>query len=367
MIIHKDCRFFEGSKPCKQHKQEGVVCESCNYYEPVSYRILVIKLDSMGDVLRTTSLLPALKEKFPASALSWVTRRESADLITGNPLIDEILIFETNAVYHLLARTFDLVLGLDATKDSAALCSLSRGNEKLGFGLDPSGAIFPVNQAAQEWFYMGLNDELKKKNRKSYQQIMLEICNVPAAGFHLPQLYLAENEAAFGRVFLVQNGVDLTRPVIGLNTGSGSRWELKSLPLRALIKIIERLKANFQVVLLGGPQEQEKNDNLSRLTGALDTGCNNSLREFAGIVNQCSLVISGDTLALHIALALQKKIVAFFGPTSPHEIELSLLGEKYFAPLDCISCYHPSCQKTPNCMELIKVDDIISAAERLMT
>jgi heptosyltransferase-2 len=366
VIVKKDCRFFLGSKPCVFHKQHGALCERCTHYEPITARILVIKLDSMGDVLRTTSLLPALKKTYPGSVITWITRRESADLLSGNPLIDEILEFETTALPQLLARSFDHIVSLDATKDSAALCCIARGTIKRGFGIDDTGALYPLNQGSAEWFFLGLNDQRKRQNRKSYQEILLDICELPKNLIYPPQLVLDEEEIAAGRAFIAQRGLNPDKPIIGVNTGSGSRWRMKSLPFDALKRLAEQLSTAYQLILLGGKQEQEKNDHLSRLTGVPNSGGAHNLREFAGIINQCSLIITGDTLALHMALALQKKIVAFFGPTSPFEIEMFSLGEKLFPAIDCLSCYRPTCEKNPTCADLISVEDMVNRAKMLL-
>ncbi len=366
MKLHTDCRHFHGSRPCAPHKSHGMVCASCTSYDPVSKRILIIKLDSMGDVLRTTSILPALREEHPACFITWVTRREAVELIANNPLLDELLVFETGALGQILARKFDLVLGLDMSRDSGALCALAHAADKRGFSLDTAGALFPLNKAAEEWFYMGLDDGLKKRNTKSYQQILLELCGLPAASLHPPQYYVTEEESRYGRDLLLQLGLDPAQPVIGINTGSGSRWKMKSLPFERLKSLIEKLAPAHQVLLLGGPEEVEKNARLSRLTGAPDSGCGHSLREFAGIVSQCRLVITGDTLALHIALAQRKRIIAVFGPTSAHEIDLFQRGDKFSSAADCLCCYLPACDRNPTCMELISIDDIVRAAERLL-
>ena len=45
-----DCRHFTGEKPCAPHKAKGVVCKDCPQYDPVSERVLIIKLDAAGDV-----------------------------------------------------------------------------------------------------------------------------------------------------------------------------------------------------------------------------------------------------------------------------------------------------------------------------
>ena len=59
--VKRDCRFFRGDVPCKPHKQHGVHCSECKYYEKIDKNILIIKLGAIGDVIRTTPLLRRLK------------------------------------------------------------------------------------------------------------------------------------------------------------------------------------------------------------------------------------------------------------------------------------------------------------------
>src|SRR6516164_11184299 len=115
-----DCRFFLGDRPCVWHKTTGVLC-TCDHYQRIDQRILMIKLDAMGDVLRTTALLPALAEARPAAAITWITRRESRPLLERNPYITEILDYGEDAMAQLAVRIFDRVINLDAGKPSAAL------------------------------------------------------------------------------------------------------------------------------------------------------------------------------------------------------------------------------------------------------
>jgi ADP-heptose:LPS heptosyltransferase len=367
MKLHTDCRYFQGSRPCTPHKQHGASCAACAFYAPVSRRILIIKLDSMGDVLRTTSVLPALRETYPACFITWITRREAVELVANNPYIDELLIFEAGALNQLLVREFDLVLGLDMSRDSGALCALAKAPDQRGFSMDTAGVLYPLNSDAGEWYYMGLDDGLKKKNTKSYQQILLEICGLPPESLHPPQYYVTADESRAGRDIVVSLGLNPAQPIIGINTGSGSRWKMKSLPFDRLQNLIEKLAAAHQVLLLGGPEEVEKNAQLSRITGVPDSGCGHSLRQFAGILSQCRLVITGDTLALHLALAQRKLVIAVFGPTSAHEIDLFQRGEKFSSAAECLCCYLPGCDRSPTCMELISTDDIARAAERLLS
>jgi len=88
--ISYDCRYFLGDRPCVWHKQEGVTCE-CDHYVRLGEKLLIIKLDAMGDVLRTTCLLPVICRAWPDSRITWITRAESAPLLENNPYVTEVV------------------------------------------------------------------------------------------------------------------------------------------------------------------------------------------------------------------------------------------------------------------------------------
>ena len=99
-------------------------------------------------------------------------------------------------------------------------------------------------------------------------------------------------------------------------------------------------------------------------TAIFDAGNDNTVRHFAALIALCSVIVSGDTLAMHIALATKRRIVALFGPTSAAEIELYGLGEKLIPDIQCLVCYKEHCDFVPNCMDLISVDMVVAAVKR---
>src|SRR4051794_16306653 len=103
-----DCRYFVGDRPCIWHKREGLRC-TCERYEPVREQVLIIKLDAMGDVLRTTTLLPALAQAHPHAAISWITRQESKPLLENNPFLSEVCAYGPDATTMLQTREFQRV------------------------------------------------------------------------------------------------------------------------------------------------------------------------------------------------------------------------------------------------------------------
>lgn len=361
-----DCKYFLGDRPCVWHKTSGVLC-TCDHYQKVQRRLLIIKLDAMGDVLRTTALLPALADAHPGLMITWVTRKESRALLERNPYVTEILEYGPDALLQLHTRAFDRVINLDTGKTSAALASMANARQKDGFVLDALGYVQATNPAARRWLEMGVFDDLKRQGTRTYQEIMLEIIGCSGAE-HRYVLELSEEERARGRGYLERLGVDLSRPVIGLNTGAGQRWQLKQWREEGYLELVERLTKRHavQFVLLGGPEERERHQRL--MAGSkiplIDTGCGNSVRHFAAIVAACNLVIAGDTLAMHLALALRSRAVILFGPTSSAEIEMYGLGEKVVPQMDCLVCYKPTCDFAPNCMDLISTSMVEAAAER---
>ncbi|HLU38748.1 MAG TPA: glycosyltransferase family 9 protein, partial [Planctomycetota bacterium] len=73
----------------------------------------------------------------------------------------------------------------------------------------------------------------------------------------------------------------------------------------------------------------------------IDAGTDNSLLDFAALIDRCEVVITSDSLALHIALARRRRVVAFFAPTSAAEIDVWDLGEKIVSTAPDYCSYRP--------------------------
>jgi ADP-heptose:LPS heptosyltransferase len=366
--IAQDCKYFLGDRPCTWHKQKGVLCQ-CEHYTPSKGSLIMIKLDAMGDVLRTTCLLPVIANAWPHMKISWITRQESVPLLENNPYITEVIPYGSDAIVHLSSRIFDRMINLDAGKISAGLAAMARAKEKIGYVLHEDGYVVATNPAAEEWLRMGIFDDLKKVNRRTYQEIMCSILGIPPEGMkYVLELTEAEKEEA--RRHLLRLGLDLNKNIIGIHTGGGGRWALKQWNEKSFAAfipdLIDTLGEEVQILLFGGALERQMNERImSGLNGsAFDAGCDNDVRRFAAMINYCSVVLSGDSLAMHVSLATGRPIVVLFGPTSSAEIELFGLGEKVVPDLECLVCYKKDCDFMPNCMDSISVDTVKQAILR---
>lgn len=363
-----DCRYFLGDRPCIWHKQKGVLCE-CEHYIALNGNLLIIKLDAMGDVLRTTCLLPVMAKAWSGMRITWITRSESVPLLENNPYITEVIPYDADALVHLSSRTFDRVINLDAGKISSGLATIARAKEKIGYIMHEDGYVTGTNKAADEWLRMGIFDDLKKTNKRSYQEIMCLILGLPTDGMNYV-LELTGSEKEEGRQHLLKLGIDLNKSIIGIHTGGGGRWFLKQWNEESFVALISELthelRHDTQILLFGGQLERELNSRIKEKVNntVFDTGCDNEVRHFAAMINCCSVVLSSDSLAMHIALAMGRRTVTLFGPTSSTEIELFGLGEKVVPDLDCLVCYKSECNFNPNCMDSISVDMVKRAIFR---
>jgi len=369
--IAYDCRYFLGDRPCVWHKRQGAIC-NCEHYTPLAGNLLIIKLDAMGDVLRTTCLLPVIDRAWPGMRIAWITQPEAVPLLANNPYLTEVIPYGTDALVHLSSHTFDRVINLDASKTSAALATMARAKEKVGYTLHDGGYVMATNAAAEEWLRMGVFDDLKRANQRTYQEIMCSILGLPSQSMHYV-LELTEREKKVGRDHLRELGLDLHKTIVGIHTGGGGRWRLKQWHEESFIALIPELVhvlgPDTQIVLFGGPLERERNRRIRETISVplYDAGCDNAVRHFAALLNCCSVVVSGDSLAMHIALAMGRRIVVLFGPTSHTEIELFGLGEKVIPNLDCLVCYKQECDFVPNCMDVIAVEMVQQAIVRQLS
>ncbi len=362
MELRKGCRHFPGDRPCRFHKETGATCADCGYFSERGTSVLVIKLDALGDVLRTTSVLPALHRAYEPCFVTWITSTAAIDLFTGNDLVHEVFAADA-AVPMLMAREFDIVINPDASPASCAIAAMARGRKKYGFVLSADGHVEPLGRAAEEWLLMGSFDNLKKDNRRTYQQVLHDICGLDPAGQHIV-LGLTEAESRNAACMRRLLDSDSQGPIVGLNTGAGARWKHKKWSVDGFIRLVEMLleETDAGVMLLGGTAERERNARIKSHFGSrVADACQENLRDFIREVDLCDVVVTGDTLALHVALGLEKRVVALFGPTSPWEVDTYGRGRKIVPALDCVCCYRGDCDNKPSCMDMIDARDVFQA------
>lgn len=363
-----DCRLFTGYKPCVPFK----LCEGCQDRLPLGTRILVINLDALGTVLATTAQLPALKRRYPHSHLTWMTRKNALPLLENNPYIDHLVEWNDENRLVLLQQKFELALNADKSPPPAAFINLIQADIKRGFGLNGNGAIVPLNAGAEYGYRLGVDDHFKfRVNQRSGNDILAEAWESEYRRDEYV-LQLREAELAEGERWRRELGLENAPLVIGFNTGCSELFTLKKLAVETQAEAIRQIAAllpEVKIILLGGREDSERNQQIAALTAghAILTPTTLGLRRGIILENLADVVVSGDSLGMHLAIALKKYVVAWFGLSCAAEIDLFDRGIKIIRDLHCAPCWKKVCDQShgPICMTEFKAEWIVEAVRKI--
>ncbi|MDA1353914.1 MAG: glycosyltransferase family 9 protein [bacterium] len=342
-MIKTDCRHYVGAKPCAPHKRTGVTCETCvNDYDPITQRILIIKLGAMGDVLRTAAILRQLSGT--GAEITWITKSNAVGLLE-NGLVDRVVPYGSPEMLPIIMwEEFDVVYSLDNDYDGAVLGSMAEAAVHFGYGVNESGKIIPFNGAADAWLHVSINDDLKKINKRTYQSVLFEICELEFDETRDTIPVLSDLTSPYADALLAHCAH--TDSITAVMVGAGPRWPEKSLSMGKLRDLLDGLhKRGDTILLISGPEEAARMAEVATWgIPTINTDGAQSVKDTFAILNRCDRVVTGDTLVMHMAVALEKPTFTYVGPTSAAELaEYGVMTKLVPEGLDCLCCYNTKC------------------------
>jgi heptosyltransferase II len=295
--------------------------------------ILIVKHGALGDVVRTSWLLPGLHERYGEGArVDWLTSAAAADLLRFNPWVDRVLTTASQ-----LRPRYEWILSLDDEQDAvAAACSVPCA--RLSGALLRNGTRDYTADVAP-WFDMGLlshlgkarADALKVENTASHSALFSAMLGIPIT--HATFYNGGAREARWRTT--LRSGV--SGAVFGVNPFAGGRWPSKALPPSALRQLLVDLLGDASMgvgrvvlfaeeparaeALLGG-----MSPHLARQVLVPDTS--ESTLDLAAAIRSLDYLVTTDSLALHLAVAQAVPNLSFYAPTSAAEIETFGSGVK---------------------------------------
>jgi heptosyltransferase-2 len=321
--------------------------------------VLIVKLGAMGDVLRTTALLDDIAARHAGEPIVWLTKPESLALLDGHPLLERAI--STDDAETLDAIPFAAVYAFDSDPEGLAYAARARAERYYGFVAGAFGTCVGVAPGGDPTLYrIGLFDDLKRANERSYLEMLAAAAGLSYGGAR-PRVALdpVEDERARGAF------ASLPRPLVGVNADASERWERKRWNVAHVERLVEMAAGDgIGIALLGDADSHERNRALAKRfpgTALAFESSGNVRRLEAGIAN-CDLLLTGDTLAMHVGWGLGVPIVALFGPTSSAEIDLAAGDRKLAATgLACLGCYLKTCAVDPHCMDLLTPEIVYEA------
>ncbi len=292
---------------------------------PISF--LVVRLDSLGDVVLTTPLFRELKSAFPESCCTVVVQDEFRPLLITNPYIDEIIgLPQLHAewlpapVRHLLSvmllyqsrlrgRRFDVAISPRWDVDdrlATFLCSLADAKDRIGY----SEAVSPAKQLHNRGFDAAFDTCLSAGPVQHEVLRNLEI--VKALGGKVEdsklEIRLTQRDRAFASKTLMNVPASSTVVAVGIGGRSpGRRW-----PLKNYAEALTRLGKGrlVQPVIICSNEEREEASKLAALVpGDVIVVCGAPLRKVCAVLERCNLFIGNDSGSAHLAGAMNRKVI----------------------------------------------------------
>ncbi len=321
-------------------------------------------------MVRSTALLPAIKRKHPNSVLIWVTDQPSVALLKTHPMIDRVVASGFENLLPFQGIEWDAAYILDKSPSATALADWFQIKEVFGFRSHKKNfSIVPATPAADELWQLGRDNQKKFfENKKSELRLCHEALELGPYLRDEYALFLTDLETEQARTRRANWLEDHLQPVIGINTGCSPAIPYKKWTIAyhrdLILKLNDRGFKN--IVLLGGNSETERNQQIGLRLPVSLSDTQSGLRDGLVSVQACDLIISGDSLGMHLGIALKKFVVAWFGPTCEQEIDLFDRGAKVLSKAPCGPCWKRSCQKETMCYDLVYLSEIIASVEKGM-
>ncbi len=361
----------------EKYNLELMVRQTIDVYKEAlgSFKILVIKLSSLGDVILSTAALKAIRTNFGRSgpgagySISFLVGDETKDVLLRSPHIDELLVADFKAKDRglrgilslgrgLRKRGFDIVIDLQNNRRSHILSLLSMAPDRYGYADRKLG--FLLNR--------GIKDDKDRADPLTHQFRILRGLGIEQDDYSL-ELWPSQEDENYITELLSSQWIKPHQKIVGINISSSSRWESKSWPLEHLVKLCEELgKVDMRVAVTGVEIDRERANLVcasAKDPKVINLCAKTTINQLACFIKRCAVYISADSSPLHVASAVGTPFIALFGPTDPRRhlvrSDNCVLLKK---ELSCSPCYRPQCQ-SKKCMKLISVDEVLEAVKKL--
>lgn len=355
-------------------------------------RILVINPFGIGDVLFTTPVISAIKDNYPDSFIGYWCNERVKEILQNNPSIDIIFALSRGDIKKLYRKS--KLKGIISSLSLYRKIKKEKFSISLDFSLDHRYGLVSKLWGIRRRVGFNYKDRgrfltdkidiegYSEKHVVEYYLDLLKFLNIRPKSYNL-SLTVPERNNLKARMMLAQAGVNDKDLVIAIAPGAGASWgkdaSLKHWPAVNFATLIDKIINDYRakILILGDDSERPIVDTIIKTVhyNVVDLVGKTTLEELIAVINNVEMLITNDGGTLHIAVALGKKTVSFFGPVDPKvygpyppdDKKHIILREN----LDCSPCYRnfrlSACQRNRACLEQISVDEAINAVSSLIS
>lgn len=280
--------------------------------------ILVIRLSSLGDIVRLVPTLKTLKEN--CQRLVFLTEDRFSEIAGMYPFYDEVIFFPRknlnlknliNFFKGLRKEDYDLTLDLHGIFKSAILEKLTKTKSNMGYPKKFSKEFAHIFY--KEKIFCGKNPSISRFERYNFALKHLNLKIENQEKFYQP--LISQEAKDFSEKFLKENKLE-DRNFAFLFVGASLKQKFKRWPLFRFKELAFELKdkMNLEPIFAYGPDEMELERQLRSHFLTLPPL---NLMKTASIILRSSLFVGADTGLMHLAAISGIKTVAVMGATNP--------------------------------------------------
>lgn len=334
------------------------------------HRILVIRLDRLGDVILSTPVLQALRERFPHAFIAMMVQPACQDAVLGNPHLNEVILYDKDGKHRSVPRTvrfarnlrrfdFDTALILHPSNRSHWIPWLAGIPTRIGYNRKNS------------WLLTHRIAHRKQEGRQHEAAYALEMLACFGIAPPSPKPVVPIHARAAERIgqLLADASVRPSDALVAIHPSAScisKRW----MPER-FAQVADRLAQDHRVriCLVAGTTDARFADRVAQAMRqpALNFGGRLTVAELAALLRRCRLLISNDSGPVHVAAGVGTPVVDLFGRNqrglSPQR--WGPLGEGHVVlhkEVGCVTCLAHNCDIEFLCLTSISVEEVYQAA-----
>lgn len=327
-------------------------------------KMLIIKPSSLGDIIHALPFLKAVKDRFPDASVDWAVSKNLRGILEDNPLINELIVFDKDSWKSikniprtsrdisrlrktLKSRHYDIVVDLQGLLRSGLISLSTHSPLKVGFADAREGSRFLYNRKVA---VNGIAHAVDKN---------LAVAKAIGAAAERVEFPLSIDDKSRRKIKKLLGNVKEYILIL-----PSARWASKIWPSENFAALISKITIPSVIAGSGADKEicKEITDSLSGKTQnkMINLCGETSLKELAALIEGARAVVSNDSGPMHIAAALNRPVIALFGPTDPSKTgpygwQKNKDMKVVRRGVSCSPCFKKSC-KAPICMSDISAE-----------
>ena len=340
-------------------------------------RILVRATNWVGDAVMSVPALQEIRKRYPDAHIAIMARPWVADLYARESFADEVIRYTSprgftdlkgkwKVVQDLRARKFDMAILLQNAFEAAVLVWLAGIPRTLGYSRDGRGFLLTQPIRAPK------KGEIPPHQRFYYLELLRRaviIGSLPDS--EAIRLGAADEARVAGATRFQATGI--RREVVGVSPGAAygtaKRWLPESFAAAAAELAI---KMDAAIALFGSKDERELCERIAETLRKQSIEVHNyagstTLSEFIDLCAACSVYLTNDSGAMHIASALGVPTVAVFGATDDVATgPTGLVARVVRHAVECSPCLLRECPIDHRCMTRVDAHRVAETALELL-